>query len=209
MDVSVVVYKNDPFAWTEGLNVMALMHAQAMGEIGEYQLKAVRDRFNRGVDSRGIRWVDLSPETWKRKGGRELFGFSLFGRRFGIGGTGRMLYQTGAMFNAIALEYKAWDEVIIACHDPKAEYHQFGTSTIPAREFIGVSEQDVDQHVKILDKWADKAAVLEAAGATVEGLVSGGTKSVADTALTIAGNFFGWDKNIYGYGVSNPTRTEW
>lgn len=110
----------------------------ALTDIGEYVLRATRDRADLEVDPDGNPWVALSPryETAKKKkrpvATKLKYDFHMLGDQLSAQVIGDELFVgTNAVYGAV---------------------HQFGGEHIPARPFLGISAQD---EVEVLDILGD------------------------------------------------------
>lgn len=104
--------------------------------IGSILEGSTRDRFDEQRGPDGIAWEDISPE-WKEA--KEQRGFSV-----------AILIMRGDLRSSIASEPSDEDVLIRAGPAPYVAIHQFGgkggmapgPAAIPARPYMGVSEQD-------------------------------------------------------------------
>ncbi len=111
-----------------------------LDDIGQYLVRAIRQRFAAGEDAEGNSWAPLSPATIARKGhARPLIGETGHLRqiRHQLEGRNAVIVGTGAEYGAT--------------HQFGARKGQFGRTKkgapipwgdIPARPFLGVSDED-------------------------------------------------------------------
>jgi phage virion morphogenesis protein len=118
-----------------------------MQEIGELLMASTKDRFQEGTAPDGIKWATKSPNT-KGRDRRPLFGPS------GMLSS-QIFYQAGA------------DQVEIGSNRVYAAMMQFGGTKaqfphlwgdIPARPFLGVSEEDRAGILATVEEWLEVAA---------------------------------------------------
>ena len=57
------------------------------------------------------------------------------------------LYDTGAMLSSIVYSPNGFTSVEIECESDIAQYHEEGTNDMPQRQFIGLSDKDVEDLV--------------------------------------------------------------
>lgn len=120
----------------------------ALEDIGEYLARATRQRFADGEDPEGNRWAELSDATIARKGhAKPLIGETGLLRkiRYQLEGTDTVVVGAGAEYGAT--------------HQFGARKGQFGKTRkgrpipfgdIPARPFLGVSDEDRNAILDIL-----------------------------------------------------------
>lgn len=92
-------------------------------------LNRTRARFMAQVDPDGDPWTPLSPKYAKRK--------------LAKWGAGGILFASGSMFHSIQAFESGPNERSIATDDPKAHFHQYGTSKMPRRVFLGFGDEDL------------------------------------------------------------------
>ncbi len=73
----------------------------------------------------------------------------------GTSGTG-LLYETGGLANSITFEIQG-NSVIVGSNSPVAPYLQNGTDNMPARPFVGISQEDSDSIHSALADFLAKA----------------------------------------------------
>ena len=92
-------------------------------------LNRVRTRFLNTEAPDGSQW--LISEAARR---RSLLGLG-----------GKTLFDKGTLFHSIQAYYTADpDERLIGTDVPYAPYHQYGTKYLPVREFLGISQEDIE-----------------------------------------------------------------
>lgn len=101
-------------------NLMPLMQAVA-GTLED----STKQRFNSKVAPNGVHWQNLKPSTLQTK------------QRRG----GGILVDSGDLLTSIT-SYANNHSVVVGSNEVYAKYHQVGTNKMPARPFLGLSEQD-------------------------------------------------------------------
>jgi len=103
---------------------------EAVDVAGAALLNRIRTRFLSEEDPDGFPWEPSQAAIKRRRGG----------------GTGT-LFDTGNLFHSIQLEDTSGGEEeaasAISTDTPYAPYHQFGTSILPRRAFLGVNDEDI------------------------------------------------------------------
>ncbi|HET8942291.1 MAG TPA: phage virion morphogenesis protein [Rudaea sp.] len=112
-------------------------------DIGEYMLRATRARADREAAPDGVPWVPLSPKYAKRKARKRPGAGMLHFDNFMLGS--RLAYQTGPDFVDIGTSAKY------------GATQQFGRGSIPARPWLGASDDDVHELVQILQDHLEAA----------------------------------------------------
>jgi phage virion morphogenesis protein len=97
---------------------------------GAVLLNRIRTRFLQQVGPDGKSWQPTT-RTGQRKGG-------------GI------LYDTGRLFHSLQYAVMTDGEAAIGTDVPYGKFHQFGTNKMPARTFLGVSEDDISPIQKLI-----------------------------------------------------------
>lgn len=97
---------------------------EALEDAATVILNRIRTRFLNETDPDGMRWPP-SQAALKRTGGGTLF-------------------DTGRLFHSIQLFRRSNNEIAIATDVDYGVYHQFGTATLPQRQFLGFSDDDVE-----------------------------------------------------------------
>lgn len=106
-----------------------------MQQIGEYLLIATDARFEKEISPDGRKWQPLSRMAIEEK---KATGKIL-----------KILQRTGLMRSRIAYQTTK-DSVTLGVNDEKAAKHQLGIG-VPKREFIGISEQDRQEILLIIE----------------------------------------------------------
>lgn len=103
----------------------------ALEQLGAEEVQAVQDRIRTGKTSpEGQAWRPWALATLRQR------------IREGTTGGG-LLYKTGALYNSIKWKITSAN-LIIYSDSPYAQYHQNGTSRMPARPFMGWSKQGLN-----------------------------------------------------------------
>jgi phage virion morphogenesis protein len=93
--------------------------------IGEDLQRSTVARFSNTTDPKGEKWLDLKSV------------------REGAARRRRVLTKTGKLRKSI--RFSADDEsVVVGTNVEYGKYHQLGTSNIPQREFLGLSDSDLE-----------------------------------------------------------------
>lgn len=126
------------FGVDEAISVLASVNeslnpTKILDEATAVLLARIRQRFLAEVDTDGKPWVP-SLASKVRKAGRG-------------GGT---LFNTGRLFHSIQEYAESLTTRYIGTDVPYGKYHQFGTRTLPRREFLGVSNDDMDVMTKVI-----------------------------------------------------------
>ena len=105
--------------------------------IGATLKDSTRDRLATGKTAPdGTPWARLAPKTLQRKGGD-------------------ILIDTGQLHQSIAYDV-AGDTLFVGTSKAYGAYHQFGTSKMPARPFLGLSAQDETLIQNRLNEWLEQ-----------------------------------------------------
>ncbi len=106
-------------------------------DIGEHLLNATQARFDREIDPAGNPWAPLKPETKARK------------RRNGY--RDKIMQMRGHLRDHLVMQADP-DGVEIGTNRIYGATHQFGDASrgIPARPFLGVSDDDAEAILDIL-----------------------------------------------------------
>lgn len=89
-------------------------------------LNRIRTRFLAETDPEGSKWVESHAAKKRRASG----------------GTGT-LFDTGTLFHSLQAYATGVDERAIGTDTPYAAYLQFGTNSMPPREFLGFGAEDL------------------------------------------------------------------
>lgn len=108
----------------------ALDPVAILDEASALILSRIRIRFRAEVDPEGQQWAPLSPKTITER------------LRKGFGAS-PILYRTGRLFNSIQLARDGEFSRVIKTDVEYASYLQSGSENMPARPFLGVSNDDV------------------------------------------------------------------
>lgn len=103
---------------------------QMFDAIGNGLVANLQLRFKDGVDPQGNPWVKSQRAI--REGGQTLI-------------------NTGLMRNSFTYAADA-DGVDVGTNNPYAPFHQFGTKRMPQREILGISKDDEDMIIDIVDQ---------------------------------------------------------
>jgi len=124
-----------------GQQVSAMDYSETLGDFLPTIAEQHAEMFGGEHDSNGSPWAQLAPSTVARKG------------------HSRILFETGALMeslvsvggeNNIAESFPRG--LVFGTSDEKALFHQNGTSRMPARPPVGLSEETLD---KLVDRVAD------------------------------------------------------
>ena len=99
-----------------------------MEAIGTFLENSTRQRFDDKKDPEGLSWANLMSDTIKRKTNKH-------GQNAGI------LVESGNLFSSLTYAADKY-EVSIGTPESYGVYHQFGTTDMPKRSFLGVSSDD-------------------------------------------------------------------
>ena len=100
-----------------------------LGELGQDEVARVVQRFEHEEDPQGNPWATLQRPRRKRRGKR---------RRRGI--SDKLLQDTGRLKGSIQAQVLGGSVLLVGSNVKYAPFHQFGTVFIPARPFLGVSD---------------------------------------------------------------------
>lgn len=117
----------------------------AFKEIGEDLVDSSKARFAAQEDPQGQAWAPLSPAYAKRKARKK-------------GATDLILVLNGYL--GTTLHYQATDtDLLIGTDATYGAVHQFGwpEKNIPARPYLGLSDDDRDNILEILDEYLARA----------------------------------------------------
>ena len=82
--------------------------------------------------------------------------YAAFKRSF-EGRGGGTLFDTGTLFHSIQLYSVSPYERAIGTDVPYGKFHNFGTATLPKREFLGISDEDYDLALRVFIKRISEA----------------------------------------------------
>ncbi len=121
------------------VRIMAGMDTSAlMPRLGEYLLRSTQDRFKSQTAPDGAAWEALAPRTAKRKKYNP----------------DKVLTERGFLRKGIVWQLLNQTTVEIGSNLKYAATHQFGRGNIPARPFLGLSDQDHRKIGAIIRSWA-------------------------------------------------------
>ena len=100
----------------------ALAVEPILDESSAVLLNRIRQRFLEAKDTQGTPWP-VSAASRRRTGGKTL-------------------YDTGKLFHSIQLASAGANSRFIGTDVEYGPHHQFGTETLPKREFLGFSDED-------------------------------------------------------------------
>lgn len=106
----------------------------ALGSIGEYLIESTQQRFIDQESPDGQAWEPLASETIKRKTRKD-----------------RILTESGTLADTLNYQING-DELMFGSNMEYAATHQFGRdeANIPARMFLGLSDDDEEEILAIL-----------------------------------------------------------
>ena len=118
--------------------------SRPMAEISNMLLVSTRDRMEAGLDPDGYPFTARSPETIRR--------YEAAGEPFGP----VPLWKTGRMRTNSLHPFSGPDHAGISSSAIQAAVMQFGSDDggIPARPFLGLSDQDISGITEALTEWA-------------------------------------------------------
>ena len=112
----------------------------ALHEIGQLMVASTDENFQKEQNIYGVKWKQNTPATLKYKASK----------RFIM----KVLQRRGILRSSIQYRIEG-DKVSVGTNLPYGAYHQFGTSRLPKREFLGVSRQDQKEIIAILEEYLD------------------------------------------------------
>ncbi len=104
-------------------------------ELGLYMERETKQNITKGTTFDGQPFAPLAQSTLRRKR------------------SGRILQETGTMVNSISSKARGNRAVVGPDGVKYAVYHQFGTSKMPARPFVGVAARHEPGLKKITDRY--------------------------------------------------------
>lgn len=102
---------------------------------GLYMERETKLNFARQQSPDGKPWAALSPSTLRQKK------------------TGAILRETGALAGSVAFMGASATEARVGAGTEYGVYHQFGTSKMPARPFIGIADRHRDKIEQIFQSY--------------------------------------------------------
>ena len=113
--------------------------APIMQEISLYLDAANKKRYQDQLTPEGIAWTPLSPVTIERRKNKS-------------GDPGRILIDTGRLFGSIKPSHNYRQAKVSAGPLTYAGVHQEGTDKIPARPYIGINDDELQDILQLIDK---------------------------------------------------------
>jgi len=105
---------------------------------GYYLEQETEKQFNTETDPQGRPWAELKPSTLQQKRAKGYPDDILTA-------TGEMRSTVYSVASKRSLEF--------GIRDPKARWHQYGTSKMPQRQIIGITPKRVSQGSKLIKVW--------------------------------------------------------
>lgn len=112
-------------------------------DIGEHLLNATKRRAALGIDADGDAWAALSPRYKKRKDAKRP-------------GRGLLFWDNHMLGDQLSFQVEG-DAVLVGTAAKYGATHQFGRGPIPARPWLGVSEDDEAQVLRLVEKHLSRA----------------------------------------------------
>jgi phage virion morphogenesis protein len=110
-------------------------------ELGEYLLLSTDIRWEREIDPDGNRWKALTPFTRSQKES--------------LGRIDKILQSTGRL--RASIRYRANSQKLVVGTNVKyARNHQLGINGVPQRKFLGLSIDDRQEIIRVLNRYLDK-----------------------------------------------------
>lgn len=109
-----------------------------MPRLGEALLASTQDRFNTETAPDGTPWQVLQPRTIKRKRHNPA----------------RILTERGFLHRSIHYQILSPSSVVVGTNLVYGATHQYGRGGIPARPFLGLSDQDRSRIQDVIRDWA-------------------------------------------------------
>ncbi len=107
-----------------------------MRTIGTFVLRSTEERFETKKDPSGVSWEQLAPNTEKRKGHSQI------------------LHELGNLEDSFSMQVFQ-DSVVVGTDEKYGKYHQVGTKHMPARPFLGLSDDDKTDISDALDEFLE------------------------------------------------------
>lgn len=124
---------------------------QALDEIGSQMVTQAQFRFEREEAPDGTPWIGLAAVTLARRG------------REGADGEARLLRDKGDLYDSLGWKVQPGQSVTVGVSSVYGRIHQLGGQAgrnqsvkIPARPYLGVGPEDIEQIVEILESHLDK-----------------------------------------------------
>ena len=141
MGVAIKVNISEIEKLANKLNSYALSYKQReslLHDMGVEVREQTLDRFDFETGPEGDSWKKLADATIKFK--NKIC-------------TGGILERSGLMKDSLDVQVENADSVLIGSPRHYAEYHQAGTKKMPARPFLGISTDNINDLELVIDKW--------------------------------------------------------
>lgn len=112
-------------------------------KVANVLLQEAEAAFDNEKSPEGESWVKLNQDYKKR--------------RYDKGYTGNILQVTGDLIKSLNIDYGD-NFAVIGAGEPYGQYHQMGTSKMPARPFLGLGNDGVEEITAILNRELSKVA---------------------------------------------------
>lgn len=112
-------------------------------KVANVLLQEAEAAFDNEKSPEGEPWVKLNQDYKKR--------------RYNKGYTGNILQVTGDLVKSLNIDYGD-NFAMIGASEPYGQYHQLGTSKMPARPFLGLSNDGIEEIKAILNRELSKVA---------------------------------------------------
>lgn len=112
-----------------------------MAEIGEALREASMEAFDTETAPDGRRWKPLSPVTIARRRGGPPY---------------RILQDTGTLRQSITRQVDSPLSVVVGTRVSYGAKHQFGSGRVPARPFLGVSDEARSEIEATIVAWLER-----------------------------------------------------
>lgn len=112
-------------------------------KVANVLLQEAEAAFDNEKSPEGESWAKLNQDYKKR--------------RYDKGYTGNILQVTGDLVKSLNIDYGD-NFAVIGAGEPYGQYHQLGTSKMPARPFLGLSHDGVEEIKAILNRELSKVA---------------------------------------------------
>lgn len=112
-------------------------------KVANVLLQEAEAAFDNEKSPEGESWAKLNQDYKKR--------------RYDKGYTGNILQVTGDLVKSLNIDYGE-NFAVIGAAEPYGQYHQMGTSKMPARPFLGLSHDGVEEIKAILNRELSKVA---------------------------------------------------
>lgn len=112
-------------------------------KVANVLLQEAEAAFDNEKSPEGEPWANLNQDYKKR--------------RYNKGYTGNILQVTGDLVKSLNIDYGE-NFAVIGAGEPYGQYHQLGTSKMPARPFLGLSNDGIEEIKAILNRELSKVA---------------------------------------------------